>query len=607
VIARLAAILLLAAAFSSTRAFDLPVELATVPEPSAKVREIDASIRAQFDATVHDYDMRIAAHPEDVAGAVQRCKFMDEFAGTYEYASFVDSVYEDSEDCYAQLLAHHAEHPEIVLAGLERIYGKELLDRGVEVLAETARQSWTAGQLSRLHTMLASAAQTLEDKRALEFARSALSFDEAADVRLIVAEHLAQLGDKRELIAVLTSPADRHDANDTWYAVRKMQLLADAGARDGVVQIYNAIKEHESLDAVSAASALRKAGAIDAARDAFARIGAEALTGQRVAAERFRFELEYGTAEHALAAYDAWRDGGWSQDPLGINRVALMLQAPLLPLRARDLLGILGFLGALLVIAIASIVPVALVHYRGLARRARHAETYPAGGWQLKHAWLALFGFFAASLLAIYCAGPLTVMTDAGAWWAMDATPQQLARIALSEQLLAFALLLPLGVSAMRAQPRWWGAHWHVLKSIWVGTVIAVVLRTPLLLGVLATSGELHTGGVQQELWQLLGYVREGYGTTTALWLVVLSAPVIEELIFRGALLRAFAAHVRFGWANVIQALLFAAIHFDLRAMPVLFVVGLTAGFLAYRSGGLLAPMVMHLVFNLIAALIFIL
>jgi uncharacterized protein len=111
---------------------------------------------------------------------------------------------------------------------------------------------------------------------------------------------------------------------------------------------------------------------------------------------------------------------------------------------------------------------------------------------------------------------------------------------------------------------------------------------------------------VQQELWQLLEFIRDAYGPATAVWLVVLAAPVIEELMFRGVLLRAFAAHVSFGWANVIQALLFAAIHFDLRAAPMLFAVGLIAGYLARRSGGLLAPMILHFVFNLIAALVFV-
>jgi membrane protease YdiL (CAAX protease family) len=596
---------LLFAMTSIAGAFDLPKELANVADPTERVGEIDAAIRAEFDAALREYDTSLAAHPEDVSSIVQKCRFIDEFAGTYEYASFVDELYEDSDACYEQLAQDNPEHPEIVLVRLARIYGKEMLDDGVEVLANTARQSWTSGQLARLYAMLATTAQTLEDKRALEFARTALRFDEAADVRIIVAEHLTRLGDKDELIDVLTSPADGHDVSDTWYAVRKMQLLAEAGARDAVIEIYAAIKEDANLDAVAAASALRRAGAIDAARDAFARIDAESVNTPRVAAERFRFELEFGTPALALAAYDAWRDGGWSEDPLGINRVALLVEAPFLPLRARDLLGLVGFFGALLAVAVACVIPIVLVHYRGLVRRARTGELYPSGGWHLTHAWAALFAFFATSLVAAYCAGPLSLSLDTVALWGVDATPAQLARITLIGELLLFAALLPVGMSAMRAQPRWWGARWPVLKSMWVAASIALLLRAPVLLGTLMTSGDVDPGTTQQDLWRVLEYISDNYSTMAALWLVVFAAPVVEELIFRGALLRAFAAHVSFGWANALQALLFAGIHFEPRALPVLFAVGYIAGHLARRSNGLLAPMLLHFFFNLIAALIF--
>jgi membrane protease YdiL (CAAX protease family) len=588
------------------RSVELPAELAIVPEPSARVLEIDGAIRSQFDAAVRDYDLRLAKHPEDVSGAVMRCKFMDEFAATYEYASFVDSVYDDSEQCYAQLAERSPAHPEVVLAQLERTYGEERFEAGLRALAGTNSQSWTSGQMARLHTMLASAAETMEDKRALQFAKSALHFDEAADVRLIIAEQLARQGNKDELIRVLTSPADGHDAKDAWYPVRKMELLADAGARNEVLQIFAGIEQHESLDVVAAARALRKVGAIEAARDAFARIDGNGSDAQRVAAERFRFELDYGTSERALTAYETWRNAGWDQDPLGINRLTLLLQAPFLPLRARDLLGLLAFAVALIGLAVVAAMPVAFVHYRGLARRARNVEPYPTGGWRLRHAWMALFAYFAASLVAVYCAGPVTLSVDASSLWGIDASPGQIAQIAFIGEMLMFALLAPIGLSATRAQPRWWGEQWPLLQSIGIGASIAVILRVPLLLSVLMASGESRLGGVQQELWQLLEFIRDAYGPATAVWLVVLAAPVIEELMFRGVLLRAFAAHVSFGWANVIQALLFAAIHFDLRAAPMLFAVGLIAGYLARRSGGLLAPMILHFVFNLIAALVFV-
>ena len=105
-------------------------------------------------------------------------------------------------------------------------------------------------------------------------------------------------------------------------------------------------------------------------------------------------------------------------------------------------------------------------------------------------------------------------------------------------------------------------------------------------------------------LWQMIGAVRDHYGVITALWIVAVAAPVVEEFVFRGVLLRSFASHIGAGWANIVQAALFSAMHMNLQAALVLFVLGLVLGTLARRSGSLLAPMLLHAAFNLIAALI---
>ena len=76
-----------------------------------------------------------------------------------------------------------------------------------------------------------------------------------------------------------------------------------------------------------------------------------------------------------------------------------------------------------------------------------------------------------------------------------------------------------------------------------------------------------------------------------------------EGLVFRGALLGAFRGYVSFGFATVIQARAFVLRHEELGSMPFLFVVALVAAWLVKRSEGLLAPMVLHAVNNLTAAL----
>ena len=136
---------------------------------------------------------------------------------------------------------------------------------------------------------------------------------------------------------------------------------------------------------------------------------------------------------------------------------------------------------------------------------------------------------------------------------------------------------------------------------------LALLFRTPLLLSWIGRPETMQQVALDDALWQTIRAVRDQYGILTALWIVAVAAPVVEEFVFRGILLRSFAAHIRPGWANVVQAALFSAMHMNLKAAVLLFVLGLVLGTLARRSGSLLAPILMHAAFNLIAALILLL
>jgi membrane protease YdiL (CAAX protease family) len=292
------------------------------------------------------------------------------------------------------------------------------------------------------------------------------------------------------------------------------------------------------------------------------------------------------------------------EDPLGINRFALFLRAPSLPWQARDFMGLLGFLGALAAIALICAVPVAGVHYRGLAVRAHSGQPYPTEGWRLRHAWIALCCIGSASLFALYAAGSVDVMAANAGGWAIDATHSQLGRVTLIESLLTISLLLPFGAVAASRQTLWGDAQWSVVKSCAVALALALVFRLPLLMAWTSRPDSMQQLALDDALWQMIGTVRDQYGMITALWVVGITAPVVEEFVFRGILLRSFAAHISPGWANLVQAALFSAMHMNLKAAVLLFVFGLVLGTLARRSGSLLAPMIMHAAFNLTAALL---
>jgi membrane protease YdiL (CAAX protease family) len=88
----------------------------------------------------------------------------------------------------------------------------------------------------------------------------------------------------------------------------------------------------------------------------------------------------------------------------------------------------------------------------------------------------------------------------------------------------------------------------------------------------------------------------------------VILAPVSEELVFRGILLRALQSRFGARWALVGSAVAFALVHLALdpsalAAVPALFVVGLVLAAQVQRSGRLGPALATHAGFNLIGVL----
>jgi membrane protease YdiL (CAAX protease family) len=102
-------------------------------------------------------------------------------------------------------------------------------------------------------------------------------------------------------------------------------------------------------------------------------------------------------------------------------------------------------------------------------------------------------------------------------------------------------------------------------------------------------------------------------GAKLAVFAIVaaLVAPVCEELLFRGLLLRALRRRMSPTAAVIVQALAFALAHpmlsptlGDFAVVPALFLLGAVSGIVATRKGDLSASIMMHIGFNLVTTLL---
>lgn len=84
-------------------------------------------------------------------------------------------------------------------------------------------------------------------------------------------------------------------------------------------------------------------------------------------------------------------------------------------------------------------------------------------------------------------------------------------------------------------------------------------------------------------------------------WIIVVAvlAPIGEELVFRAGLFRFLSNRMNPALAASISAVLFAALHWNLQASLPLFALGLVLAAVYYKTGRILAAIVLHAAFNL--------
>ena len=88
-------------------------------------------------------------------------------------------------------------------------------------------------------------------------------------------------------------------------------------------------------------------------------------------------------------------------------------------------------------------------------------------------------------------------------------------------------------------------------------------------------------------------------------FIIALLVPFTEEIVFRGAILRAALNSPMKNWlAVVLSALLFAVAHGNMAQMPHAFLLGLLLGWMYERTRSILPGLVVHLVNNSVAFLL---
>lgn len=137
------------------------------------------------------------------------------------------------------------------------------------------------------------------------------------------------------------------------------------------------------------------------------------------------------------------------------------------------------------------------------------------------------------------------------------------------------------------------------LVDLWglpIGVIVQLVFIPILYAGMRAVG--VDTSSLDKPAQELTDKAQDRIGVVLVVLLVVVGAPLVEELFFRGLVQRAISARYSDGFAIGGSAVLFALIHFQPLQFAGLLLFGLVLGYCAHRTRRLGMGMMAHAAFN---------
>jgi membrane protease YdiL (CAAX protease family) len=579
------------------------------------VKRVEASQSATYATILQNFNDYLHANEDDAVASVEKCRFIEHFAFSDDLT--IESSEKDLEACKSALDQVPVANSEVAqLYQCEGEWGAAGAKLCETVLREALAKPkpWTAAHLAALHEHLYElySAQKGQFAKAGRHAWSAVQLDPASKLRLPAAEFLVRAGAKGQA-ATLLEPVEPAEWSESELE-RVTSLLINLGrtkAARALVDRRSSTIESEDVR-VGLALLLAQGGDPGAARQLFAPPRA-ALTPDSMSIDvlraRFYFERDYGNQNTASAAYRELRKRGWIADPIGRERLSLLLKYPTAAVNAADVLGVLTLLAAFGFCALLPLLVIAPVHYRSLVKQVRGVPPGEPAAWGLGELWYALAAITIASLISLYLFDYAALQAAFRSRSTLSLAPGEaatgadLARALILDSALSLLALLPL-VRSSRQRQCVHGA-WSVRKSLLAGFAAGVVLLTAV--GMVRGLGHAMGLGTVTASASLTNQMIQGalthYGVLTTILVVCVAVPIVEEIVFRGVFLQSVAARIGFWTAAVAQAVTFAALHESLGVMPTIFALAMLAAWLVRRSGGLLAPMVLHGTNNLVVVL----
>jgi CAAX protease family protein len=590
--------------FNSTYAQDLKEN--NTLDHAIFIDKINNSQDLYFSEVLQKYNDYLLAHPKDVTIHIERCRFV-ELAQYDDYEEYNPNQ-ELADSLSDWLFETYSKHPEVITYRIGFLWSDELdkLLAEAESDMEKVEGFWTNKNKSLIYENIANQHYNNEEYQlAYVYAEKTLAVDTSYNNTLSYVRILIKVDKIEKATSVLI--ANNDSTKPAWELNQKAKLLVEIDEFEEALKLYTLINKIDS--SFNNNQELAKI-MISYNRFADARVYLLQDTSNwfkdTPLLALFLHDLKYHGSDTALTSYNYYRDLGYDVDPLALYRLRLFFSHPTASLQARDFIGLLALLLLILCFVILPSVWILPIYFIGHHWKFITPEKVKDTIWGLKSFWWVSTGYFIASVVA-YSVSPEylnSLINDTNYYGESEGYEESLSVLLFMLTLACFGLSALYKVNLKILLYKHW-SFWKCfgLTAAWfIG--FKMVSAIYLLIGKFGFDMSIDQFSVVSNLLSVTAEINSlisGYGVTVSILTVAVLVPIYEEVIFRGVILDACKRYLNFKWANVLQALLFAAIHDDLTLFPLFFAFGMATGILRQRSGGLMSGICFHIVNNLLA------
>ena len=599
-------ILLLLSFIVTSLGFTQNIQVNQKDSHEAFVEILNNSKELKYNDILKAYDAYLLLHPDAIQVQIYRCKFIG--SAYYDEYDDYDLNYEKTNACIDSLFSTYSVHPDVLIYKLENTYGedKEALINQTISKYESDKANWENVQIGRLYEI--SARYFDEDyTKSIKFAKKAQNYNDSLDLSVLITNAYISLENTADAKSNLLEKLE-YD-HEAWTLTQKGELLVELDEFEKALDMFDRVKEKDSTysNNESLYQIFLDKKNYDLARTYIIQDTINDWNKTAGLQKLADHDFKYSSSDLAFSSYRRIQQESYYDDFFGIKRIKLLFKSPLEPWTPTDLSHILILMTlvlTLLLIPYLWILPIYSASNYFKLPNVKNAVKLPVN-WTLRHFWMISFIYLIAQVLLViifYYQNYMNFYFDI----VYSSFDDELVAsdLVTANSIIAFSAFLFVTILFFLNK---WRLKYTLSSSLRfvqiIGFSILFVVFNSIIIKILGGFVDLSEAVIyleslsaKEEIHALMAE----YGFLVSVLVVALIVPFYEEIIFRGIILSSTEKHLGYKSANIIQASLFAIVHFSLHLFIFYFIFGLITGYAAKKTNGLFTGIVFHAVNNFI-------